>query len=104
MSSESLSAAISTLLARHEIADLAQHWGRARDQGRWEDLARTFHPGGRIKVMWFEGTHEDFIAACAKRFGASCWKRRPLNSSGAKLRSKSSPRPDRRALESPPLG
>ena len=37
MSSESLSAAISTLLARQEIADLAQHWGRARDQGRWED-------------------------------------------------------------------
>ena len=54
MSSESLSAAISTLLARQEIADLAQHWGRARDQGRWEDLARTFHPGGRIKVMWFD--------------------------------------------------
>jgi len=68
MSSEPSSAAISTLLARQEIADLAQHWGRARDQGRWEDLARTFHPGGRIKVMWFEGTHEDFIAACAKRF------------------------------------
>jgi hypothetical protein len=68
MSSDTLPAAISTLLARQEIADLAQQWGRARDQGRWEDLARTFHPGGRIKVMWFEGSHEDFIAACAKRF------------------------------------
>lgn len=70
MSPESLSAAVGTLLARQEIADLAQCWGRARDQGRWEDLSRTFHPGGTIKVMWFDGTHEDFIAACAKRFVA----------------------------------
>ncbi|MFN7752416.1 MAG: nuclear transport factor 2 family protein [Pseudomonadota bacterium] len=60
--------AVHTLLAKQDIADLAQRWGRARDQGLWDDLALTFHPGGTIKVMWFEGTHQDFIAACAKRF------------------------------------
>lgn len=59
---------LDTVLAKQDIADLAQRWGRARDQGRWDDLARTFHPGGTIKVMWFEGLHEDFIAASARRF------------------------------------
>jgi len=70
MSSAALLASLGTLLARQVIADLVQRWGRARDQGLWDDLARTAHPDARIKVMWFEGTHADFIAACAKRFQA----------------------------------
>ena len=56
------------LLAKQAIGEVVQQWGLARDQGLWEDLARTFHPGGRIKVMWFEGSHPGFIAACAERF------------------------------------
>jgi hypothetical protein len=57
-----------SLLAKQAIAEVVQRWARARDQGHWEDLARSFHPGGTIKVMWFDGTHADFITACAKRF------------------------------------
>jgi hypothetical protein len=64
----SLEDQLRTLLAKQSIAEVVQRWGRARDQGLWDDLAATFHPGGRIKVMWFEGTHVDFIAECTKRF------------------------------------
>ena len=60
--------ALETLIVKQAVAEVVQRWGRARDQGLWDDLAATFHPGGTIKVMWFEGRHEDFIAACAKRF------------------------------------
>src|SRR3954470_15920723 len=59
---------LETLLAKHAVADVVQRWGRARDQGLWEDLGRTFHPGGLIKVMWFDGSHDDFIKACSGRF------------------------------------
>jgi hypothetical protein len=59
---------LGTLLAKQSIAEVVQRWGRARDQGLWDELATTFHPGGRIKVMWFEGTHDDFIKACTQRF------------------------------------
>jgi hypothetical protein len=60
--------AIETLLARQAVSDVVQRWARARDQGLWDDLARTFHPGGTIKVMWFDGAHDDFIKAVAARF------------------------------------
>lgn len=46
-----------------EIAQLIQTWGLCRDQGRWDDLARTFTPDGKIHVTWFSGAFADFIAA-----------------------------------------
>ena len=60
--------ALQTLIAKQSVAEVVQRWGRARDQGLWKDLADTFHPGGTIKVMWFEGTHATFIEACSSRF------------------------------------
>jgi hypothetical protein len=50
-------------------AELVQRWGFARDQGRWDDLAAIFHPGGEIAVSWFRGPYPDFVAHCAKNFG-----------------------------------
>jgi hypothetical protein len=66
--SETIERRMQELLAKQAVAEVVQQWGRARDQGLWEDLARTFHPGGMIKTMWFDGLHSDFITACAARF------------------------------------
>ncbi|MGX1305283.1 hypothetical protein AB7M35_000003 [Amorphus suaedae] len=46
------------------IGQLIQAWGIYRDQGRWERLASTFAPDGRISVTWFDGSHADFIERC----------------------------------------
>lgn len=56
------------LLDKQAIAEVVQKWALSRDQGLWGELASTFHPGGRISVMWFTGPHDDFIAACERRF------------------------------------
>jgi hypothetical protein len=45
-------------------AELIQHWGLCRDQGRWDDLLGTFHPDGEIAVSWFRGAFRDFVARC----------------------------------------
>jgi hypothetical protein len=50
-------------------AELIQAWGFARDQGRWDDLAAIFHPGGEIAVSWFRGPYPDFVAHCARNYG-----------------------------------
>ena len=51
-------------------AELVQAWGFARDQGRWDDLAAIFHPGGEIAVSWFRGPYPEFVAQCRKNFGS----------------------------------
>ena len=51
------------------IQTLIQDWGFARDQGRWDDLAAIFHPGGEIAVSWFRGPYADFVAHCRRNFG-----------------------------------
>lgn len=48
---------------KQQIAEIIQNWGFWRDQGRWEQLATTFHPEGTIEVTWFKGRFPDFIAA-----------------------------------------
>jgi hypothetical protein len=50
-------------------AEVIQAWGFARDQGRWDDLAATFHPGGQIHVSWFRGAFPDFIERCRQNHG-----------------------------------
>ena len=47
---------------------LIQAWGFARDQGRWDDLAAIFHPGGEIAVSWFRGPYPEFVAHCRQQF------------------------------------
>jgi SnoaL-like domain len=42
-------------------AELIQAWGLYRDQGRWNDLLATFHPGGAIHVSWFRGPFAEFV-------------------------------------------
>ena len=51
-------------------AEVIQAWGFARDQGRWDDLAAIFHPGGEIAVSWFRGPYPEFVAHCRKNFGS----------------------------------
>ncbi len=48
---------------QQQLAAVIQNWGFWRDQGRWEQLATTFHPEGTIQVTWFSGRFADFIAA-----------------------------------------
>jgi SnoaL-like domain len=50
-------------------AELVQAWGFARDQGRWDDLAAIFHPGGEIAVSWFRGPYPEFVAHCRNNYG-----------------------------------
>lgn len=50
-------------------AEVIQNWGFARDQGRWDDLAAIFHPGGEIAVSWFRGPYPEFVAHCQRNFG-----------------------------------
>ena len=50
-------------------AEVIQAWGFARDQGRWDDLAAIFHPGGEIAVSWFRGPYPEFVAHCQRNFG-----------------------------------
>ena len=49
-------------------AELVQAWGFARDQGKWDDLAAIFHPGGEIAVSWFRGPYPEFVAHCRRSF------------------------------------
>lgn len=60
--------------ARLAIIDLIQRWGFCRDQGRWQELAHTFHTEGTIAVSWFQGKFYDFVAASRARFGGAFTK------------------------------
>lgn len=45
------------------ICDLVTSWTYLRDQEAWDDLEACFVPDGRISISWFEGLHQDFVAA-----------------------------------------
>lgn len=52
---------------KQEIGELVQRWSLGRDQGRWDELAATYHPDARMTVSWFDGTGHDFVAASRAR-------------------------------------
>ena len=54
---------------RIACAEVIQSWGFARDQGRWDDLAAIFHPGGEIAVSWFRGPYPEFVEHCRRNLG-----------------------------------
>lgn len=45
-----------------DLFRLVQRERRARDVGDWETLAGLHWPGSVVRVTWFEGTIEEFIA------------------------------------------
>ena len=57
-------------MAKDRCADIIQSWGFWRDQGRWGELAGTFHEGGTISVTWFSGVFTDFIERSRVAFEA----------------------------------
>lgn len=58
---------MNALQDRMDLIALIQAWGIYRDQGRWDSLAETFHPGGTIAVTWFSGSFSEFIEQCRAR-------------------------------------
>jgi hypothetical protein len=48
------------------IAELVNNWTFYRDQGAWDELLGTFHEGGIISLSWFDGPHQQFVAASKK--------------------------------------
>jgi hypothetical protein len=57
------------LADRLAIGDLLNGWMH-RDQSRWEELGKLFHPEGTIEVTWFEGLASEFIQG-SMRMGES---------------------------------
>jgi hypothetical protein len=57
-------------MAKDRCAEIIQSWGFWRDQGRWSELAGTFHEGGTISVTWFSGMFADFIERSRVAFEA----------------------------------
>lgn len=51
---------------REAIADVLRRWIHYRDRGMWERLRTTFHPGGAISSLWFDGPFETFVDASEK--------------------------------------
>lgn len=54
--------------SKAKCAEIIQNWAFWRDQGRWNELATTFHRGGRISVTWFSGDFEQFIEQSRRAF------------------------------------
>ncbi len=52
-----------------EITEVVQQWALWRDSGNWVPLRTTYAAKGRMSTMWFDGSAEDFIAACAAGAG-----------------------------------
>ncbi|MDM0036864.1 nuclear transport factor 2 family protein [Variovorax sp. J22P271] len=53
--------ALRLLIARAEIARVAQDWGLARDAGRWNELQALFTPDAVMHTTWFVGSASEFI-------------------------------------------
>ncbi|WP_213958780.1 MULTISPECIES: nuclear transport factor 2 family protein [unclassified Variovorax] len=53
--------ALRLLMARAEIARVAQDWGLARDAGRWNELQALFAPDAIMHATWFVGSASEFI-------------------------------------------
>ncbi len=54
---------MSELEAKQAISELVTSWTYFRDQEAWDKLEASFVPEGRISISWFDGKHEDFVAA-----------------------------------------
>lgn len=54
-------AALRLLAARSEIARVAQDWGLARDDGRWDQLRACYAPDAVMHTTWFVGPAVEFI-------------------------------------------
>jgi hypothetical protein len=46
-----------------ELTQLVLHERQGRDRGWWQQMRDCFHPGARVRLSWFEGTAEAFVAA-----------------------------------------
>ena len=55
---------------KYACAEVIQAWGFARDQGKWAELLKTFHPDGEIAVSWFKGPFPDFVERCKRNMQA----------------------------------
>lgn len=54
---------MSTIEDKINIAELITSWTFFRDQQAWDELCASFVPGGHISISWFDGPHEEFVAA-----------------------------------------
>ena len=52
-----------------EISEVIQNWALWRDSGDWVPLRSAYAAGGRMTTMWFDGSADDFIAACRAGYG-----------------------------------
>ena len=50
------------------IRDLIENWVIWRDTGEWARLRAAWHADGRMAATWFQGSADDFVAACARAF------------------------------------
>ena len=57
---------------RAAIAQVAQDWGLARDDGRWDQLRACYTPDGVMHTTWFVGPAAEFVerSIAAYRAGA----------------------------------
>jgi len=51
-------------LEKLSIIDVVQSWALYRDTGDWDGLRSTVHPDAQMTATWFDGSFEEFIAAC----------------------------------------
>jgi hypothetical protein len=45
-----------------ELTQLVLHERQGRDRGWWHQMRDCFSPGARVRLSWFEGTAEAFVA------------------------------------------
>jgi len=46
------------------ICEVVQQWALWRDSGDWVPLRSAYAAQGRMTTLWFDGSADDFIAAC----------------------------------------
>lgn len=70
-------------IARSEIVQVVQRWGRWRDDGQWDLLRSIYAPDGLMTTSWRLGTADEFVDSCmeASKKGA----RPSMHSIGASL-------------------
>lgn len=51
----------------HELFTLVQRERWARDTGDWDALSASYWPDSFVRVTWFEGTADEFVAVSRKR-------------------------------------
>lgn len=53
---------------KRAIREVIETWAVARDAGLWDELAATWHDGGRMRSTWFDGPASDFVVASRAGF------------------------------------